>query len=79
MAFGDLDSHDAQVEQPVHERARHLRVIVHFADKRLNFPAGELEHTVAKERFVLAEAGQRRMSFNGLFHGVRMLSFEGHE
>ena len=67
-----------ELEQPVDEAARHLGLIVHFADQRPDFPRRKLPDAVPEQGFVLGQAGQRRRT-SGFFHGAGMLSFEGHD
>ena len=42
IRLGNLDAHDAELEQLVDEAARDLRVLVHFTDERANAGVGEL-------------------------------------
>src|SRR5687767_5355330 len=73
----DLDAHHAQFEEAVDEAARHLGLIVHFADMRPDFPRSKLPYALLEQDFVLRQAGQRRRT-SSFFHGAGMLSFEGH-
>ena len=56
--LGDLDAHDAEVEQLVDQRAWDLRVLVHVAHQRPDLRVGELAHAVAKEGFVFGKHGE---------------------
>ena len=58
--LGNLDAHDAEVEQLVDERARDLRVLVHLADERPDFAIGELVDAVAEQPLVFGQRRQRR-------------------
>ena len=49
VGLGDLDAHDAELEQLIDERARDLRLLVHFADERPDLRVGELAHAVAED------------------------------
>ena len=60
VGLGNLDAHDAEVEQLVDELWRNLRVLVHLADERPDFAIGEFVDAVAEEGFVLAEPCEGR-------------------
>ena len=59
VGFGNLDAHDAEVEELVDELAGHLRLLVHVADERPDLSIGELVHAVAEQRFVVGQRRQR--------------------
>ena len=58
MRIGNLDAHDAELEELVDERPRNLRVLVHFPDERPDFGLGKRAHAVAEDRLVFGEHGQ---------------------
>ena len=71
VGLGHLDAHDAEIEQLVDQRARNLRLLVHFADQRPDLGLGELAHAVAENPLVFGEHGQRRGGVGGLLrHGA---------
>ena len=66
VRVGNLDAHDAQIEQLVDESPGNLGVLVHLADERADLGVGELPHAVAKEPLVFGQACQRgRQGFGG--------------
>jgi hypothetical protein len=56
VALGNLDAHDAELEQLVDQRSRDLRVLVHFANLGTNFAVGEFVHAVAENDLVFGQA-----------------------
>ena len=67
VALGDLDAHDAEVEQLVDERARDLGVLVHLADERPDLAVRELVHAVAEQPFVFGQRRQRASGMSSVF------------
>ena len=83
VGLGDLDAHDAEVEQLFDQRLRDLRLLIHFADERPDLRGGELADAVAEDPFVFGEHGQGLGNGGGILgHGnapveddnLRMLS-----
>src|SRR6185436_16909430 len=72
VALGDLDAHDAEIEQLADERRRQLGLLVHFAHQRPNLPVGELVHAVAEQPFVFGQGRQRLRRDLGMLrrHGL---------
>ena len=73
QVFRDLDSHDAEPEQLVDERAGNGGVIVHLTDERADLAVGELVDAVADQALFVGERGQRerrpgRSGFGRLRH-----------
>ena len=60
VTLGNLDAHHAQGEQLVDERARNLRMLVHFTDELPDLAIREFIHTVANETLFLGKRSQRR-------------------
>src|SRR6266852_3092694 len=56
--ISNLDTHDAQGEQLVDERAWDLRVLVHLANQWPHLALGELGDRIPKQLFVLIEDSQ---------------------
>ena len=59
QVFGNLDSHDAEPEQLVDERAGNGGVIVHLTDERADLAVGELVDAVADHALFVGERRQR--------------------
>ena len=56
--LGNLDAHDAEVEELRQQRRRHLGVFVHLAHERPHLAVGELVDAVGEEAFVVGQLGQ---------------------
>ena len=75
VALGDLDAHDAELEQLVDELAGHLGVLVHLADERPDLAVGEFVDAVAEQRFVFGQTRQRRAGRSVSRHVLPRTSF----
>ena len=69
-ALRHLDAHHAELEQLLDQLGRELRVLVHFARERADFPVRELVDAVAKNRFVFGQPRQRGHGGHGLAHEI---------
>jgi hypothetical protein len=67
VSLGDLDPHDAEVEELVDERPWNLRVLVHFTDEGPDLRVGEGPHAVPENRLVLGENGEGLRVFDNVF------------
>ena len=52
--LGNLDAHEAELEEPEEELGVELLVFVHAANERRNLVSGELPDGVTKESFIFA-------------------------
>ncbi len=59
VGLGDLDAHDAEIEEAIDERARNLGLFVHLADERLDLFLGKRADAVTKDDLVLGQDRQR--------------------
>ncbi len=66
--LGDLDGHDAEIEELIDELVWYFRLFIHVAHERPQFAIGELVHAAAKQRFVVAERRQGRRCGELLLH-----------
>ena len=57
VLLGNLDAHQAELEELVDERVLENAFLVHFTDVRANALVGELADGIAKENFVFGEGG----------------------
>ena len=74
VGFGDLDGHHPEVEQLVDERARNLRLLVHFPDERPDPGLGELPDAGPEQPLVLRQNGQGLGVFHRLFgHALNVI------
>ena len=71
MRLGNLDAHDAQLEEPVDEGARHLRLVVHFADKGPDFARRELRGRCPETALRLPSGGSAAAGMSAAFSTAR--------
>ena len=53
VALGDLDAHDAEIEQLLDEAVRNRRALVHLPDERPDFAVREFVDAVVKQALIL--------------------------
>jgi hypothetical protein len=58
VRLGDLDPHDAEIEQLRDQRRRDLGVLVHVADQRSDFAVREFVDAVPEKPFVFGQRGE---------------------
>ena len=64
--LGDLDGHDAELEQRLDERLRNRRVLVHLPYEGPDLAVGELVDAVGEQLLVVVEArGARSFGQHG--------------
>ena len=68
--LGDLDSHEAGLEQLLDDLGRHGLLLIHIPDLGLNHVRGQLADRVGHHRFNLGEVGERRRRNIGEFGGI---------
>ncbi len=69
--FGNLDAHQAELEELFEQRVIEDRLFVHLFRQRTNFVVGKLADVVAEQNLVLGERGKRRgiRKLHGFRHG----------
>ena len=64
QGFGDLDAHEAELEELWDEMRSELLLVVHATHERLDLFPGKLLHRRVEERFLLGELGERGRMMN---------------
>ena len=76
--LGDLDAHDAEIEQLVDQRPRDLRLLVHLADERPDLRLGELADAVAEQLLVFGQ-DRERLGVSATSSVMRVTPWRMHE